>query len=635
MNLFKLVAMIGLDTKEYEDKVKKTTDDAKGFSSKLGGYFATGVKAVAKSTVATVAAAASAVGVVTKIAIENYAEYEQLVDGARLMFGNAYETVSKNAQDAYKTVQMSQNEYLQQVNGFATGLKTALGENEQAAADLAHSIVKAEADIIAATGNTAENVQNAFNGIMKSNFTMLDNLQIGITPTKEGFQEVIDKVNEWNEANGEATSYQMDNLADMQSALVDYIEMVGMSGYAQNEASQTIAGSLSSAKAAWSNLVTGLADDTANLDPLITGFVESVGTVAKNVIPKIGVALNGAAKLIRDLIPVIVNEIPGLIEENLPILAEAAVGIVESLADGISNNLDSLMSVIIDVVVYIVNSLLRQLPKILKLGLNLIITLAKGIAQAIPQLLPTIVEVITEIVSMISDPAMLSELLDAALEIIMALSDGLVDAIPQLLQAVSILMQGLYTFFLKPENMVKMAEAGINLIIALGAAVVKSIPVFLEYWVNLITSIVDNFKNTNWSELGTSLVESIKNGISRAWAGITQWFNGIWNQLFGNRNVNINVSKGASGVVKPIMPIMYNGSHAMGLDYVPFDGYIAELHKGERILTAKEAKEYGKSVSFGNVIIQVDGRGYDEERLAVAISERLQIMTERRESVFA
>ena len=136
------------------------------------------------------------------------------------MFGDAFETVMENAKNAYKTVQMSQNEYLQQVNGFATGLKTAFGGNEQAAAELAHKIVKAEADIIAATGNTAENVQNAFNGIMKSNFTMLDNLQIGITPTKEGFQEVIDKVNEWNEANGRATNYQMGNLADMQSALV-------------------------------------------------------------------------------------------------------------------------------------------------------------------------------------------------------------------------------------------------------------------------------------------------------------------------------------------------------------------------------------------------------------------------------
>ena len=31
-----------------------------------------------------------------------------------------------------------------------------------------------------------------------------------------------------------------------------------------------------------------------------------------------------------------------------------------------------------------------------------------------------------------------------------------------------------------------------------------------------------------------------------------------------------------------------NGSHANGLNYVPFDGYIAELHKGERVLTKDE-----------------------------------------------
>jgi TP901 family phage tail tape measure protein len=31
-----------------------------------------------------------------------------------------------------------------------------------------------------------------------------------------------------------------------------------------------------------------------------------------------------------------------------------------------------------------------------------------------------------------------------------------------------------------------------------------------------------------------------------------------------------------------------NGSHANGLNYVPFDGYVAELHKGERVLTKDE-----------------------------------------------
>ena len=126
-------------------------------------------------------------------------------------------------------------------------------------------------------------------------------MQIGITPTKEGFQEVIDKVNEWNEANGRATKYQMGNLADMQSALVDYIEMVGMSGYAQNEAAGTILGSFASMKAAASDFATSLIDengdvngsfeklkDTAftffdNLKPRIMAFLEAISPIATTV----------------------------------------------------------------------------------------------------------------------------------------------------------------------------------------------------------------------------------------------------------------------------------------------------------------------------------------------------------------
>lgn len=236
---------------------------------------------------------ASAVVEVGKASLEAYGDYEQLADGAQLMFGDAYATVAENAKNAYKTVQMSQNDYLQQVNGFATGLKTALGGNEQAAADLAHKIVVAEADVVAATGNTQEAVQNAFNGIMRSNYTMLDNLQLGITPTKEGFQELIDKVNDWNAANGKSTSYTIDNLADCQSALVDYIEMQGLAGYAGMEAADTIQGSTASMKAAWENLSTGMADETADMEQLTQDFVDSVGTAAKNILPRVQQIVTG------------------------------------------------------------------------------------------------------------------------------------------------------------------------------------------------------------------------------------------------------------------------------------------------------------------------------------------------------
>lgn len=304
----------------------RVDDQASGNIEKITGKIGSGLATAAKVGAAAVGAAAAGIVALTKASVDQYAEYEQLVGGAQLMFGDAYDTVAKNAQEAYSTVQMSQIEYLRQVNGFATGLKTALGGNERAAAELADRIITAEADVVAATGNTLENVQNAFNGIMKSNFTMLDNLQIGITPTKEGFQEVIDKVNEWNATNGRATQYQMGNLADMQSALVDYIDMVGMSGYAQQEASKTIQGSLAAMRAAWQNLVTGLADENANIDELLNAFLSSVGNVATNIVPVI-------KRIVKSIVNTLIENGPELLAQGTLMLAEFVLGLINGIPD--------------------------------------------------------------------------------------------------------------------------------------------------------------------------------------------------------------------------------------------------------------------------------------------------------------
>lgn len=279
------------DTSEAVDDVAEAVEDA-GDKTNL---FADVLKAnlASGAIIAGVKKLAGVVADVGKAAYTSYARYEQLAGGAQLMFGDAYDFVAEKAKNAYKTVQMSQNDYLQQVNGFATGLKTALGGNVQAAAELADKVITAEADVVAATGNTQEAVQNAFNGIMKSNFTMLDNLQLGITPTKEGFQQLIDKVNEWNAENGEATSYTIDNLADCQAALVDYIEMQGLAGYAANEAAGTIEGSTASMKAAWQNLATGMADSNADMEGLTKDFVDSVFTAGKNIIPRVQQIVTG------------------------------------------------------------------------------------------------------------------------------------------------------------------------------------------------------------------------------------------------------------------------------------------------------------------------------------------------------
>ncbi len=286
-NVFELFATISLDTDEYERKLKDSGNKTSTFADVLKANLASG------AIIAGVKKLAGVVADVGKAAYTSYARYEQLASGAQLMFGDAYDFVAEKARNAYKTVQMSQNDYFQQVNGFATGLKTALGGNVQAAAELADKVITAEADVVAATGNTQEAVQNAFNGIMKSNYTMLDNLQLGITPTKEGFQQLIDTVNEWNAENGEATAYTIDNLADCQAALVDYIEMQGLSNYAAEEAARTIEGSTASMKAAWQNLATGMADSNADMEGLTQDFVDSVFTAGRNIIPRVQQIVTG------------------------------------------------------------------------------------------------------------------------------------------------------------------------------------------------------------------------------------------------------------------------------------------------------------------------------------------------------
>lgn len=256
------------------------------------------------------------------------------------MFGDAYDFVTEKAENAYKTVQMSQNEYLTQVNGFATGLKTALGGNEQAAAELADQIIQAEADIVAATGNTQEAVQNAFNGIMRSNFTMLDNLQLGITPTKEGFEELINQVNAWNETQGKSTNYVIGNLADMQSALVDYVEMQGMAGYASMEAADTIQGSISSLRGAWENFLTSLSDPDADVGEKIDALADSAFAVFDNLAPKILQIVPRVAEGLNRLIKSVSPYVADAVKNLLPALIEGVTALFQGLFDAVQNLFD-------------------------------------------------------------------------------------------------------------------------------------------------------------------------------------------------------------------------------------------------------------------------------------------------------
>lgn len=483
--------------------------EVESLSSKIGN----GLKTAAKVGTVAVAGAATAISALTKMSIENFAEYEQLIGGAELMFGDAFATVQKNAQEAYRTVQMSQNEYLQQVNGFATGLKKSLGDNEQAAAELAHRIVQAEADVVAATGNTAENVQNAFNGIMKNNFTMLDNLQIGIVPTKEGFADLIDQVNEWNEEHGRFTNYEMENLADMQSALVDYIEMVGLSGYAQNEAASTIQGSLATTKAAWSNLLTGLSDGEQDLSVLVENLISSASNTAKLILPRITKALTGSIGAISDVVSGVIDILPETITTALPQIASAAIEIIKTLVDSLANNSSEIANVAVEMISVLALGIVDMLPAILDAGVDIILSLCEALTK----------------------PEMIEELTVVAIETVITLAAGILSALPQIVSSaadlISALVQGLLNGLMRlfttgaelvgsfvqglKDKYGSLSESGDEIVETIKEAILNKLEQAKTWGMDLITNFIDGIKS-RWNALKetvSSVAQTVKDFI--------------------------------------------------------------------------------------------------------------------------
>ena len=674
MNLFELFVKIGVD------------DQASGKLSKISSSLGKGLATSAKIGTTAVAAATTGIAALTKQSVQSYAEFEQLVGGAKLMFGDAFDSVMQNAQDAFKTVQMSQNEYLKQVNGFATGLKTALGDNEQAAAALAHRIVQAEADIVAATGNTAENVQNAFNGIMKSNFTMLDNLQIGITPTKEGFQEVIDKVNEWNKANREATNYQMGNLADMQSALVDYIEMQGYAGYAADEASKTISGSVASMRSAWKNLLVGMADDNADFGSLVDDLVLTLagdengqGGVIGNMLPRIENAIGGISSLIEKAAPIIVSSVPSLISEIVPSLISGATGLVESvievlpellemvsealienapalietafvlvdsLISGLGSNYEMILNAAFQLVGQLGSGILSRLPELVSLGLEMALSLINGVSSSLPSVLQAAVSLITEMANTLTAPEQLESILDSAIALIEGLSNGLMDSIPQLVAAAVLIIENLVTFFLTPENLAKILKMAFDLVVGIGTGLISAIPELLKSVGEIIAGIVSSFRDTDWGKIGSDLVAGFKAGISKAWGNLKKWFTGLFGDL-------TEIAKKILGIASPSKVFKKIGgftAEGFGIgfedefaqvkddmeDALNFDDASVGINASIRKVGAGAAGGAFGGTTIGSIAINIDGANYeDEETLAMVIAEKIQNMTDRRAAVYA
>lgn len=499
---------LGKETDDTTEKVKASGD---GFTVFKGILANLGTQAIngAINGLKSMGGALMSVG---KQALESYAQYEQLTGGVDTLFKDSSKKVQEYANNAYKTAGMSANEYMETVTSFSASMIQSLGGDTAKASEYSNKAITDMSDNANKMGTSMESLQNAYAGFAKGNYTMLDNLKLGYGGTKSEMERLIADANKVKEANGEMGNLSIESFADVTEAIHTMQSEMGITGTTAKEASTTIEGSVNSMKGAWSNLITGIADDNADFDGLVTNFVDSIVTMGNNILPRIQTIIQGmgtmASQLISKLVPEIVKTIPPLIQQTLPILLNSIQSAITAILDVLPQVADSLSSLIPT----IVQMLLGMLPQLLEVGIQILLSLVNGITQALPQLIAMLPTIITDTVNTLIEN--LPAIINAGIQLLIALINGIVQALPQLVQMLPSIIDTTVTVLM--DNLPMIIDAGIQLLVALINGIVQATPQLVamlpQIIITTVSTLTRNFPKI--LQAGGQLVTSLINGIS-------------------------------------------------------------------------------------------------------------------------
>ena len=358
-------------------------------------------------------------------------------------------------------------------------------------------------------------------------------MKLGYGGTKEEMQRLLEDAEKLS-----GIEYDISSYADIVDAIHVVQTEMGITGTTAKEASTTIQGSLASMKSAWQNLLTGVADDNADFDTLVDNFVESVGTAANNIIPRIDTALQGVGKLIEELVPVLIDKIPVLINSTLPSLIQSGVNLVASIASG----------------------MLSALPKMAESAVSLI-QMAKNM--------------IVDFAKSLTDPQNLSNVVDAAINIVVTLTNAIIDAIPSLIESAPEIIKNLVVALI--ENVPKIGEAALSLMKTLFDAIVKNIPIVLKSAGEIVGSLVGAFAKLLPKIVGIGV--DIVKGV---WQGIKSMASTFANNIKNFFSGIVDSVKSVLGIHSPSRVFAGIGENmALGLS----DGWDSEYNKIKRNIT--------------------------------------------------
>ena len=494
-----------------------------------------------------------AVASLVKQSVDAYAEFEQLEGGLVSLFGEGskeMQDILAKSENAYKDLTMSQNQYLNSFQSSYPLVNAGLSENADAI-EYTNKVLKLSSDLFNTYGGSTEQYQSAINWALKGSFVYLDNLNLGIKGTQEGFIEAANKSG--------VLARNIENVKDLTNdEIIDviqhYAEAYGVWDKTSTEATTTILGSLNMVKATWSNLVAGLSKDGADLDKLIDQLVQSILKFAENIVPVIIRAISSIAKALPTIVKSIVKELPGLVKEVLPPLIQAALDLVQSLIEA----LPEIMPVVMDGVIQLIVGITKMLPQLIKLLYTLVIQVVQALAEALPDLLPEIINAIISIIPILIETWPLW--MKAAIQLMLGLIQGIIQSIPAiiegLMQVVKSLIETLKTL---PGHL---KDIGQDAMKKLGEGIGN-----MWAWIKEKASGIGKKIYHIFVELPAQLIAVGINMIVGLWNGIrdkTQW---IINKIKGFGSSVLKAIKGIFGVHSPSTEFEWIGKMNMvGLD---------------------------------------------------------------------
>ena len=493
-----------------------TSIDKSGFESglaKLGSIAKAGMAAVTGA----ITAATGAMAALGTKALEAYADYEQLTGGVATLFGAqdmsleeyahsvgktadavkgeydnliaAQDSVMQNAAEAFRTAGMSANKYMETTIQFSASLIQGLGGDTAQAAMLADMAITDMSDNVNKMGTSMEAVQNAYTGLSRQNFMMLDNLALGYKGTAAEMARLIND----SKVMGDTFVATAENVKEI--SFDKYIEAIhaiqtqmGITGTTAREAAETISGSVAMTKAAFSNLLVGIADDEQDFEKLVDDLVSSAATAAGNILPRIETIIGGIGNMISSLSGVAADMLVDL-TAYVPDLVEAGVSLIGAIADGLAQNAPAVSQAALDAGLMLVNGIMSVTPDLMALAGDLISTLIDGLTEHLPVLADAAMETGLSILSGIT--AHLPDIIETAKDIIKQIAEILVQNIPLVADAAVQIIGALVEAMLDPSVLTALLDAALQIILTLAQAILDNIPQIIEILSTLITNVID------------------------------------------------------------------------------------------------------------------------------------------------